>query len=91
MFAHDPTDTKPCPHMRTLVSAFADDALTGLARWYTRQHLASCPRCQQGLATIREMQARLTELDLDAETPEARRARWEKIEAALRDAESKTA
>ena len=28
----DPSDLKPCPHMRTLVSAWIDGRVTGLAR-----------------------------------------------------------
>ena len=48
MFKHDPTDTKPCPHMRHWVSALADGALTGLARWYTERHVGHCAAVPEG-------------------------------------------
>ncbi len=77
----DPADTKPCWHMRTLVSSLADNQLGGLLRWFTRQHVTGCPQCQTGLATIESVRARLRELE---QTPAASLppARWEKVEAA---------
>ena len=59
MFKTDPTDTKPCPHMRLLVSALSDGALTGIARWYTVKHLDGCAQCRKGMATIMEVRERL--------------------------------
>ena len=44
MFRHDMQGDKPCRHMRSLVSALADGALSGLARWYAVHHVAGCPR-----------------------------------------------
>jgi predicted anti-sigma-YlaC factor YlaD len=59
MFKHDPQSDKPCPHMRSLVSALADDALSGLARWYTRQHVAGCPQCRNALTYYVTLKTRL--------------------------------
>lgn len=59
MFKHDPQSDKPCLHMRSLVSALADDALIGLARWYTKQHVAGCPQCSNALAYYQALKTRL--------------------------------
>lgn len=53
----DPNDLKPCPHMRTLVSAWIDERLTGLARWYTERHIQGCRQCQFSLPFLRGMRA----------------------------------
>lgn len=55
-------DLKPCPHMRVLISAWIDGALSELARWYTTWHLAHCPRCQAAAAALRAMRDRLRAL-----------------------------
>ena len=88
MFAHDPHDLKPCRHMTGLVSALADDTLTGIARWFTTQHIAGCPRCANGLEYFHALRARLAILEgrEDAKkkmTPEqwgAAEAEWEKAD-----------
>ena len=59
MFKHNSQSDKPCPHMRSLVSALADEALSGLARWYTKQHVAGCPQCSNALAYYRALKTRL--------------------------------
>ena len=87
MFAHDPHDLKPCRHMTGLVSALADDSLTGIPRWFTTQHIAGCPRCRNGLEYFHALRARLATLDAREEkkamTPEqwaAAEAKWEKAD-----------
>ena len=83
----DPTDLKPCPHMRTLVSAWIDGRLTGLARWYTERHVHACRQCQSSLPLLRGMRARL--LHLAAPPPEAALTpeRWAQVEAEWERAE----
>ena len=85
---HDPSDTKPCPHMRGLVSQLADDALSGLKKWYTEQHVKGCPQCQTGLDSICEVKGRLQTLDADA--PAALPpAAWNAVEQEWQAAEHK--
>ncbi len=88
MFRHDPTDTKPCPHMRLLVSALADGALRGIARWYTQKHIDGCPQCRKGLATIRDVRGRLRAIhaEVDAQAP-LTPEQWAAVEAAWLRAE----
>lgn len=69
MFRHDPQDTKPCPHMRLWVSAWADSALSGLARWYTQWHVAACPQCQKGLHSLSAVRDRLRVLEAERAAP----------------------
>ncbi len=85
MFHHDANSDKPCRHMRGLVSALADDALTGLARWFTMHHVAGCPRCRNGLTYFQALHARLMSVG-EAEaslTPE----RWAATEEAWEQAD----
>lgn len=88
MFSHDPHDLKPCRHMTGLVSALADDTLTGILRWFTTQHVAGCSRCHNGLEYFHALRVRLVTLE-DKEkakaqmTPEqwaAVEAAWEKVD-----------
>lgn len=84
----DPHDTKPCPHMRGLVSQLADNALTGVKRWFTEQHVKGCPQCQKGLTTICAVRDRLQTLDADA--PAALPpAAWNAVEQEWQAAEQK--
>lgn len=69
MFRHDPQDTKPCPHMREWVSAWADGALSGPARWYTQWHVASCPQCRKGLQSLSFVRDRLRALEAERAAP----------------------
>jgi len=52
----------PCEHMVEKVSAFADGSLRGLARWYTRFHVKTCPRCRKALDALRALRDRLLRL-----------------------------
>ena len=73
--------------MRTLVSAWVDGGVTGLARWYTERHIQGCRRCQSSLPFLRAMRARL--LNLGAPPPDAALApeRWAQVEAEWERAE----
>lgn len=86
MFAHNPHDLKPCRHMTGLVSALADDSLTGIPRWFTTQHVAGCPHCRNGLEYFQALNTRLKALEIEGETllnPEqwaAAEMAWEKVD-----------
>ena len=58
----DPTNVKPCWHMQTLVSAWIDGRLTGLARWYTEAHVKDCPQCQVSVPFLKSLHFRLSDL-----------------------------
>src|SRR5512142_2933711 len=69
----------PCRHMARWVSALADGSLRGIPRWYTRLHVAGCPRCRAALEALRALRDRLLRLGRsegagaqDALTPEHR-------------------
>ncbi len=82
---HDPSDTKPCAHMRMLVSALADNQLSGLPRLFTTQHIKGCLRCQHGLAVLHAMRARLERLETTV--PPLSAPRWSRVEAAWEQAD----
>lgn len=87
MLKLDPTDLKPCRHMQTLVSAWVDGKLTGLARWYTEKHVQGCPQCQSSLPFLRSLHFRLSGLG-KAQTPERlSEKRWEAVHAAWAQAD----
>ena len=85
MFKHDPQSDKPCPHMRSLVSALADDALSGLARWYTKHHVAGCPQCRNALTYYQALKTRLNTIAAPPTplTPD----RWTATESAWEEAD----
>lgn len=88
----DPNNLKPCPHMRTLVSAWVDGKLTGLARWYTEWHVRDCPQCQASLPFLRSLSARLNALPAPSPSQESAAGtlaeeRWAKIEASWEQTE----
>ena len=87
MKKQDPTDLKPCPHMRTLVSAWTDERLTGLARWYTEHHVKGCPQCQSSLPFLRGMHARLQGLSASSPGVTLEPGRWAQVEAEWERAE----
>ncbi len=84
-FKHDPHDTKPCAAMRLLVSALADNQLSGLPRLFTTQHVKGCLRCRHGLAVLRAMRRRLEHLETPAAPLSA--PRWARVEAAWEQAD----
>jgi len=84
-FKRDPRDTKPCAHMRLLVSALADNQLSGLPRLFTTQHVNGCPRCQNGLVVLRAMRRRLE--GLETPIPSLSTPRWAMVEAAWEQAD----
>jgi hypothetical protein len=89
----DPNDLKPCPHMRTLVSAWVDGKMTGIAKWYTEWHVKHCPQCQSAIPFLRSLHERLQSLGSQEtsqggpsqELPELRWSRireaWDKVDA----------
>ncbi len=85
IFKQDPHDTKPCAHMRILVSALADNQLSGLPRLFTTQHVKGCLRCQHGLIVLQAMRHRLEHLDKSA--PPLSAPRWALVEAAWEQAD----
>ena len=85
MFRNDPNDDKPCWHMRSLVSALADGALSGLARWYTVHHVAGCPKCGHGFAYFQALKSRLH--FASAPAPPLTPAHWVAVEAAWEEAD----
>lgn len=83
MLTHDPNDTKPCWHMRTLVSALADNQLVGILLRFTELHLKGCPQCQHGLATLLALRDRLRGLGGSRQDiPPLPASRWTQVEAA---------
>ena len=50
---------EPCPHMRVLVSSLSDGTLKGPARWYTRFHVVTCPKCKAALKALQALHGRL--------------------------------
>jgi hypothetical protein len=85
----DPANVKPCRHMQTLVSAWVDGKLTGLARWYTAWHVKSCPQCQASLPFLRTLHFRLSALGKDADPKsQLSEQRWEAVEAAWSHSEA---
>ena len=85
----DPENLKPCPHMRTLVSAWTDGALRGLPRWYTEAHVKGCPQCQASLPFLRTLRARVGELAETGPVPEPlTETRRQTVEGAWEQAES---
>jgi anti-sigma factor RsiW len=87
MHKRDPTDLKPCPHMRTLVSARIDGNLTGLAKWYTERHIHDCEQCSKSVPFLQRMQERLRGLEPatvdDQPSEQLTTDRWRQLESAL--------
>jgi len=62
MLRKDPNDLKPCRHMRTLVSAWIDGRLSGVACWYTWWHIRHCRQCRAAVDFLRALRGRLSAL-----------------------------
>ena len=74
---------RPCPHMKTLLSALADGSLTGLARWYAENHARRCPGCGSALGGLRTIRERIRTLGVPTgESLRLSGEHWEAIEAA---------
>ena len=84
----DPNNVKPCRHMETLVSAWADGKLTGLARWYTALHVKGCPQCQSSLPFLQTLHFRLSALSQTPTPEKLPDTRWQAVEAAWAQAEA---
>ena len=77
---------EPCRHMTRWVSALSDGSLSGIARWYTRWHIAGCPKCAAALTGLRALRERLRLLASREERqgPSALpEERWTTVEAAM--------
>ena len=86
----DPNNVKPCWHMQTLVSAWVDGRLSGLARWYTEQHVKSCPQCQASVPFLQTLHFRLSELSQAPAAEKLSDPRWQAVEAAWTHAETQS-
>ena len=85
----DPANVKPCWHMQTLVSAWVDGRLTGLARWYTEKHVHDCPQCQASVPFLESLHLRLSDLGQKPERGTLTEQQWQAVEAAWEQAEGK--
>lgn len=86
----DPANVKPCRHMETLVSAWVDGTLTGIARWYTELHVKGCPQCQSSLPFLRTLHFRLSALGQTPIPEKLSDPRWQAVEAAWTQSEAGT-
>lgn len=78
--------------MKSLLSAACDNALSGLAQWFTHWHVAHCPRCAAALAVLRALHDRLQAL-ITSQPEAADRLiseRWASLEAAWAEADGRT-
>lgn len=83
----DPTNLKPCGHMQTLVSAWLDGRLTGLARWYTEKHVKDCPQCQASVPFLKSLRFWLRDLGTKPAAETLSETRWQAVEAAWKQSE----
>ena len=91
MTGHGTIDGQPCRHMKTLVSAYFDGKLRGLARWYTHLHISGCPRCQAALEALRKLKDRLLQLKAESSGQTGTSLsvdRWNRIEAAWTESDT---
>jgi hypothetical protein len=84
----DPNNVKPCRHMESLVSAWVDGKLTGIARWYTELHVKGCPQCQSSLPFLRTLNFRLSALAQKPVPEKLSDARWQAVETAWAQSEA---
>lgn len=85
----DPFDLEPCRHMQTLVCAWLDGRLTGLARWYTGTHVKGCPQCQASVPFLKSLHIRLGGLGQKLASETLSETRWKAVKAACEYAEQK--
>jgi hypothetical protein len=64
---------EPCHHMEHWVNGMADGSLKGVARLYTRLHVAGCIKCHTALLALEKLRHRLHDLNHspEAEIPSA--------------------
>lgn len=83
--------TKPCPHMKVLLSALADGSLDGIARWYAEKHASQCPRCGESLASLKVLRERIRTLGVPESEPlHLPDERWQQLEAAWERVDQQT-
>ena len=83
----DPHNLKPCRHMQTLVSAWVDGRLSGLARWYTEKHVKDCPQCRASVPFLKSLHFRLSSLETKPAQDTLTEPQWQAVEAAWEQAE----
>lgn len=72
--------------MKTLLSALADDSLTGIARWFAQNHTKGCPGCAHTLASLKTLRERVRTLGVpETETLRLPQGRWAEIEVAWQE------
>jgi predicted anti-sigma-YlaC factor YlaD len=72
----------PCWHMRALLTARADQRLSGLIKSYVELHLSQCAQCRAALESLLALRERLIALRSAPSTPLSPE-RQEQINAAL--------
>ncbi len=73
--------------MQTLVSAWLDSRLVGLARWYTEAHVKSCPQCTASVPFLKSLRFRLSDLGQKPNKETLSETQWEAVEAVWERAE----
>ena len=81
-------EIRPCPHMRSWVSALADGTLRGFARWFTRLHVKGCPHCKEAFQGFQRLRDRLRALAGKSTTEKMPDERWDAISEAWKEKES---
>jgi hypothetical protein len=79
--------TKPCIHIRSLLSPLMDSRLSGVLGAYVHWHVERCPRCQTALDNLREIVGHLSARSHAPFQPTLGVDRWAKLEAAWDAAE----
>lgn len=75
---HSPVDpneglnSRPCLHMKSMLSGLSDGTLKGLLRWYAERHVAGCRHCAPALSAIVVLEARLRSLRVTGPEDDAR-------------------
>ena len=83
---HDEEAINPCPHMRQLVSQYADGTLRGLILAYVRYHVGHCGRCNRAYQALLALRKRLSSFR-SSRSESLGDERWAKIRAELDDSD----
>ena len=77
----------PCWHMKALLTAKADERLSGLLQHYLNIHLSQCPQCRATLLALEEVRKHLRALRNGSEEEIATLSteRQQQIEAAWQE------
>ena len=74
----------PCWHMKALLTARADQRLSGLIKSYVELHLSQCTQCRAALASLITLRERLIALR-NAPTETLSSDRQERVQAAFNE------